>query len=138
MRTGEDIITQQYGLFSQHPLKTDAQFGLCEKASNVSNSASPRLNCSQLISGSNSSTTSSPPSTASPGSSAPSAPNQPTEAAAQQLSEGAVTQVSPTKATHQVSFCDVLACFFFLFHMATRHVFSGLPALGAIFTAPCI
>ena len=66
----------------------------------------------ELISGSNSSTTSSPPSTVTPGSLAPSAPNQPTEAAAQQLSEGAATQVSPTKATYQVSFCDILACFF--------------------------
>ena len=90
----------------------------------------------ELISGSNSSTTSSPPSTVVPGSSAPSAPNQPTEAVAQLLSEGAATQVSPTKATYQVSFCDVLA--FFSAVMATRHVFSGLAALGAIFTAPCI
>ena len=66
-----------------------------------------------LISGSNSSTTSSPPSTVAPGSSAPSAPNQPTDAAAQPLNEGATTQVSPTKATYQVSFYDVFVFFSF-------------------------
>ena len=71
----------------------------------------PGSDVAELISGSNGSTSTSPPSTVSPGSSAPSAPNQPTAPAVQPSSEGA-TQVSPTKATYQVSFFGLFSLLF--------------------------
>ena len=87
----------------------------------------PGSDVAELFSGSNGSTSTSSPSTVAPGSSAPSVPNQPTAPAAQPSSEGA-TQVSHTKATYQVSFFDCFPLFFC--RMATRHVLSGLAALG--------
>ena len=87
----------------------------------------PGSEVAELISGGNGSTRTSPPSTVAPGSSAPAAPNQPTDPAAQPPSQGA-TQVSPTKATYQVSFFDALASVYAVW-LSTRHVFPGLAVI---------
>ena len=44
---GKILSHNRIVFFLNTPLKTDAQFGLCENASNVSNSPSPRLHCSR-------------------------------------------------------------------------------------------
>ena len=117
MRTGKDITTQQDVVIF---LNTH-DFGSVKMPQMSQTPQAPGLVVVELISGSNSNTTSSPPSTVTPGHSAPSAPNQPTDTAAQPLSEGAATQVSPTKATCQVSFCMFSLSFLFSFSAIWLH-----------------